>query len=87
APERRLDLIKSRHERILWTLSTGLTIYRSFSDFGRSVHGIVAQPFLLQTVLEGKIRNHIPDHLLLTDQVPVVVDVKPLHRETRHHAT
>ncbi|WP_369029116.1 TnsA-like heteromeric transposase endonuclease subunit [Streptomyces adonidis] len=54
-----------------------------FADFDRSVHGIVAQPFLLQTVLEGKIRKHIPDYLLLTDQVPVVVDVKPLHRVSR----
>jgi len=51
-----------------------------FADFDRAVHGIVAQPFLLQTVLEGKIRKHIPDYLLLTDQVPVIVDVKPSHR-------
>lgn len=49
-----------------------------FADFDRSVHGIVAQPFLLQTVLKGKIRKHIPDYFLLTDQVPVIVDVKPL---------
>ncbi|MFD3381973.1 MULTISPECIES: TnsA-like heteromeric transposase endonuclease subunit [unclassified Streptomyces] len=54
-----------------------------FADFDRSVHGIVAQPFLLETVLEGKIRKHIPDYLLLTDQVPVIVDVKPLHRVSR----
>jgi hypothetical protein len=54
-----------------------------FAGFDRSVHGIVAQPFLLQTVLEGKIRKHIPDYLLLTDQVPVIVDVKPLHRVSK----
>ncbi|MGW0825470.1 TnsA-like heteromeric transposase endonuclease subunit [Streptomyces sp. NPDC002845] len=54
-----------------------------FADFDRSVHGIVAQPFLLQTVLEGKVRKHIPDYLLFTDQVPVIVDVKPLHRLSR----
>ncbi|WP_312870246.1 TnsA-like heteromeric transposase endonuclease subunit [Streptomyces himalayensis] len=54
-----------------------------FADFDRSVHGIVAQPFLLQTVLEGKIRKHIPDYLLLTDQVPMIVDVKPLHRVSK----
>ncbi|MFJ3643774.1 TnsA-like heteromeric transposase endonuclease subunit [Streptomyces sp. NPDC090108] len=54
-----------------------------FADFDRSVHGIVAQPFLLQTVLEGKVRKHIPDYLLLTDQVPVIVDVKPLHRVSK----
>lgn len=51
-----------------------------FADFDPSVRGIVAQPFLLKTVLEGKARRHIPDYLLLTGQVPVVVDVKPLHR-------
>ncbi|MYX14980.1 TnsA-like heteromeric transposase endonuclease subunit [Streptomyces sp. SID8374] len=51
-----------------------------FADFDRAVHGVVAQPFLLQTVLDGKIRKHIPDFLLLTDQAPVIVDVKPLHR-------
>ncbi|MHA7957305.1 TnsA-like heteromeric transposase endonuclease subunit [Streptomyces sp. L500] len=51
-----------------------------FADFDLSVRGIVAQPFLLKTELEGKVRKHIPDYLLLTGQVPVVVDVKPLHR-------
>lgn len=51
-----------------------------FADFDRSVRGIVAQPFLPKTVLEGKVRKHIPDYLLVTGQVPVVVDVKPLHR-------
>ncbi|WP_405928037.1 TnsA-like heteromeric transposase endonuclease subunit [Streptomyces griseus] len=54
-----------------------------FADFDRSVHCIVAQPFLLETVQEGKLRRHVPDFLLLTDQVPVVVDVKPLHRLSR----
>ncbi|WP_392671677.1 hypothetical protein [Streptomyces sp. LN785] len=28
---------------------------------------IVAQPFLLKADLDGKVRNHIPDRLLLTD--------------------
>ncbi|MFL4905535.1 TnsA-like heteromeric transposase endonuclease subunit [Streptomyces sp. MMS24-I2-30] len=51
-----------------------------FADFDPAVRRIVAQPFLLKTVLEGKVRRHIPDYLLLTEQVPVVVDVKPLHR-------
>lgn len=51
-----------------------------FADFDPSVRAIVAQPFLLQTVVEGRVRRHIPDYLLLTGQVPVVVDVKPLQR-------
>jgi hypothetical protein len=48
-----------------------------FADFDSSVHGIVAQPFLLKAVVEGKVRRHIPDYFLITEQCPVVVDVKP----------
>ena len=47
------------------------------ADFDKSVNHIVAQPFMLQTELRGKTRRHIPDFLLLTDDGPVVVDVKP----------
>ena len=47
------------------------------ADFDTSVNHIVAQPFILQTPIGGKIRRHIPDYLLLTDGGPVVVDVKP----------
>ncbi|NED78560.1 TnsA-like heteromeric transposase endonuclease subunit [Streptomyces sp. SID11233] len=48
-----------------------------FADFAPEVRHIVAQPFLLKTDVDGKIRKHIPDYLLLTDDGPVVVDVKP----------
>jgi hypothetical protein len=41
------------------------------------VNHIVAQPFVMQTQLRGKTRRHIPDYLLLTDDGPVIVDVKP----------
>jgi hypothetical protein len=51
-----------------------------FADFDSSVHGIVAQPFLLKAVVEGKIRRHIPDYFLITEHGPVVVDVKPRRR-------
>ncbi|MFF1715784.1 TnsA-like heteromeric transposase endonuclease subunit [Streptomyces sp. NPDC058268] len=51
-----------------------------FADFDPSVQHIVAQPFLLKSVVGGKERKHIPDYLLITDQGPVVVDVKPLRR-------
>ncbi len=30
--------------------------------------------------IDGKVRKHIPDYLLLTDAGPLVVDVKPRHR-------
>jgi hypothetical protein len=50
-----------------------------FADFDRSVHRILAQPFLLKMKAGGKIRKHVPDYLLVTDQGPVVVDVKPEH--------
>ncbi|MFI6048441.1 TnsA-like heteromeric transposase endonuclease subunit [Nocardia sp. NPDC051321] len=48
-----------------------------FADFDCSVRRIVAQPFLLRAEIGGKVRRHIPDFLLLTGSVPVVVDVKP----------
>ncbi|GAA1159747.1 TnsA-like heteromeric transposase endonuclease subunit [Streptomyces hebeiensis] len=51
-----------------------------FADFDPSVHGIVAQPFLLKFAVEGKIRKHVPDYFLSTQRGPVVVDVKPHHR-------
>lgn len=54
-----------------------------FADFDPSVHGIVAQPFLMRTVAGGKPRTHIPDFLLITGRGPVVVDVKPYRRLTR----
>ncbi|MFD7552893.1 TnsA-like heteromeric transposase endonuclease subunit [Streptomyces sp. NPDC059816] len=72
-----------------WSATVGdLVIYESrlelarllFADFDASVRGIVAQPFLLKTVAEGKVRKHIPDYFLATEDGPVVVDVKPLRR-------
>lgn len=50
-----------------------------FADFDRSVHRILAQPFLLKAKVDGKIRKHVPDYFLVTDHGPVVVDVKPEH--------
>lgn len=50
------------------------------ADFDRSVSKIVAQPFLLRARVDGKVRRHIPDYWLLTDNGPVVVDVKPAAR-------
>ena len=50
-----------------------------FADFDRAVHRILAQPFLLKAKAGGKIRKHIPDYFLVTDNGPVVVDVKPGH--------
>lgn len=54
-----------------------------FADFARDVRHVVAQPFLLKAEVEGQLRRHIPDYLLLTDSGPVVVDVKPRHRLER----
>lgn len=51
-----------------------------FADFDLSVRRVVAQPFLLKAEVDGAVRKHIPDYLLVTDEGPVVVDVKPLHR-------
>ncbi|EKX62227.1 hypothetical protein STRIP9103_04782 [Streptomyces ipomoeae 91-03] len=30
--------------------------------------------------MDGRLRKHIPDYPLVTEQGPMVVDVKPLHR-------
>jgi hypothetical protein len=67
---------------------SGLVLYESrlelarllFADFDRSVHGIVAQPFLLEAEIDSRRRRHVPDYLLLTDSIPIVVDVKPKSR-------
>ncbi|MER6978829.1 hypothetical protein [Streptomyces carpinensis] len=48
-----------------------------FADSDPLLHSIAAQPFSLQTVPAGAVRRHIPDHLLVTGEGPVVVDVKP----------
>jgi hypothetical protein len=49
------------------------------ADFDRSVHRILAQPFLLKAKAEGEIRKHIPDYFLVIGHGPVVVDVRPGH--------
>jgi TnsA-like endonuclease N terminal len=51
--------------------------------FDTAVMHIVAQPLLLVASVEGKQRKHIPDYLLLTNDGPVVVDVKPRQHLTK----
>ncbi|WTW96109.1 TnsA-like heteromeric transposase endonuclease subunit [Streptomycetaceae bacterium NBC_01309] len=51
-----------------------------FADFDPSVQGIVAQPFLLKAMVDGKVCKHIPDYLLTTKHGVVVMDVKPRQR-------
>ncbi len=47
------------------------------ADFDPNVNWIVAQPFHLNAVVNRRQRGHIPDFLLITDDVPAVLDVKP----------
>lgn len=47
------------------------------ADLDTSVTKIVAQPFLLRALVDGKMRRHIPDYCLLTRDAPIVIDVKP----------
>ncbi|WP_331747700.1 TnsA-like heteromeric transposase endonuclease subunit (plasmid) [Streptomyces sp. NBC_00984] len=54
-----------------------------YADFDRDVSAIVAQPFLLRAEVNGALRRHIPDYLLVTGEGPLVVDVKPRHRVAR----
>ncbi len=51
-----------------------------FADFALDVRRIVAQPFMLRVRVDGTARRHIPDYLLLSENGPVVVDVKPRTR-------
>lgn len=53
-----------------------------FADFDPHVRRIIAQPFLLRAIMDHRERRHVPDYLLLTDDVPIVVDVKPHDRLT-----
>jgi hypothetical protein len=50
------------------------------ADFDPLVTRIVAQPFLMKAKVGDKVRRHIPDYWLLTEEGPVVVDVKPRAR-------
>ncbi|MFJ1610716.1 TnsA-like heteromeric transposase endonuclease subunit [Streptomyces sp. NPDC088253] len=51
-----------------------------YADFDADVLRIIAQPFLMTAHVDGAVRRHIPDFLLLTGSGPVVVDVKPARR-------
>ncbi|MDQ0771589.1 hypothetical protein QF026_000055 [Streptomyces aurantiacus] len=54
-----------------------------YADFDQDVTG-VAQPFLLSTIVDGRRRRHVPAFLVMREKdVPLVVDVKPQHRNTR----
>jgi hypothetical protein len=50
------------------------------ADFDPTVEVIVAQPFLLESQVEGKVRRYVPDFLLLGVGRVVVVNVKPADR-------
>jgi hypothetical protein len=51
-----------------------------YADFDVAVRHIVAQPFLLKATVGRQVGRHVPDFLLIDEQGPVVVDVKPLAR-------
>jgi hypothetical protein len=51
-----------------------------YADFDAAVRRIVAQPFLLKATVDRRVRRHVPDFLLIDEQGPIVVDVKPLAR-------
>lgn len=50
------------------------------ADYDRTVTGVAGQPFLLVAEVNGTLRRHVPDFLLMTDSGPIVVDVKPTDR-------
>lgn len=85
----------SRSEALLgafWSATqSGHVVYESrlelarllLADFDTSVSRIVRQPFLLVANVVGKQRKHVPDYLLITNDGPVVVDVKPFRHLTK----
>ena len=51
------------------------------ADYDRDVVAIAAQPFLIRAQVNGKVRRHVPDFLLLrADATVQVVNVKPASR-------
>jgi hypothetical protein len=54
------------------------------ADFDRGVLKIAAQPFLLEAVVSGHVRRHVPDYLLRTHAGLVVVDVVRRQRLTEN---
>ncbi|WGI36010.1 TnsA-like heteromeric transposase endonuclease subunit (plasmid) [Mycolicibacterium aubagnense] len=91
APWRTFRWVKGQkhYSGTYWSATeAGHVIYESrlelarllYADFDPSVNRIVAQPFLLAREINGQVRRHIPDFLLITDTGAVVVDVKPQHR-------
>lgn len=71
----------SSTERALVIYESRLELARLLlADFDRSVRCILAQPFLLEVDVAGTRRWHVPDYLLLSDDGPVVVYVKPARR-------
>lgn len=50
------------------------------ADYDTAVLQVIAQPFLLRARVNRRLGRHIPDYLLFTDTVPIVVDVKPVDR-------
>ena len=51
-----------------------------FADFDDEVNHIVAQPFLMTMTVDGRVRKHVPDYLLITDTGLKILDVKPRDR-------
>lgn len=83
---------QKHYSGFFWSATEGAhVIYESrlelarllYADFDRSVSRIIAQPFLMTTLVEGAVRRHVPDFLLKTDSGPLVVDVKPAQRLER----
>ena len=87
-PWRRVSLARGQQHfsGFWWSSTTGdHVIYESrlqlarliLADFDPEVEAIVAQPFRLESVMDGQIRHHIPDFLLLGGGRRQVVNVKP----------
>jgi hypothetical protein len=53
------------------------------ADYDASAIKIASQPFQLRAVIDGQRITRVPDYLVETDGVPLVIDVKPTRQLTK----
>lgn len=81
---------QAHYPGFFWSATmSGHVIYESrlelarllLADYDRDVVAIAAQPFLIRAQVNGKVRRHVPDFLLIrADATVQVVNVKPASR-------
>lgn len=69
--------VSQTNQLIFYESRLEMTVLKSI-DFGESIEFVLAQPFCLHFVIDGKPRFHIPDFLIWrTMGTPLLINVKP----------